>query len=332
MNIKQSIRMNTILNVGIALLIVGAFPSPARAQSVLQKYLKIRVLKPRTIETSNPGNPLDSVLEGSPSSANTRAYPPRIHEDLDATLWVRFAAEYKALTRQTFLAAASQLKSAVANPKWTAIPPAYASQPNRFGNTARRACVIMDVDETVLDNSAYQRELILTDSAFSVDTWNTFVNRRTSPAVPGAKLFIDACRRQNVQVFFVTNRAASLETATRDNLIAQGLMQPADPDLIFCKNERAEWTSGKSVRRDWIASRYRVLLILGDDLNDFLPVQDNSLEQRSNLANRYQQYWGRRWFMLPNPNYGSWETATIAGNANSSPAATRQQKMKRLGR
>ena len=199
------------------------------------------------------------------------------------------------------------------------------------GQPARPVCVIMDVDETVLDNSAYQQELILSNSSFTGESWSRFVNAQVSPAVPGAKSFVDTCRRLGVTVFFVTNRDFSLETATRANLISEGLMKPSDPDLILSKNECPEWTSGKSVRRKSIAATYRVIMLLGDDLNDFLFVNKSNLQQRSELAEQYQHYWGVRWFMLPNPDYGSWEMAVTSGSKNSTAAEKTRQKMKTLG-
>jgi acid phosphatase len=282
----------------------------AAAQSILQKYLKTDVSSSTATRTET-GLPLNG------------------HEDLDATLWVRFAAEYKAITRQTFVAATRQLSAAIASPTWTAIVSDGSSPSTQ--QSRRPVCVIMDVDETVLDNSAYQQELILNNRSFSGESWSRFVNSKVSPAVPGAKSFVDTCRRMGVAVFFVTNRDFSLEPATRENLISEGLLRPSDPDVILSKNERPEWTSGKSVRRNSIAASYRVLMLVGDDLNDFLFVKKSNLQQRTQLAEKHQRYWGERWFMLPNPDYGSWEMAVTSGSKNSTAAEKTRQKMKTLG-
>ncbi len=295
-------------------LLALAASQKAGAQSILQEHLKTGKSSP-------------------PASRTSPSLLPNGHEDLDATLWVRFAAEYKAITRQTFIAATRQLNSAISDSNWSAIVfGSSTTGPSILeGRAARPVCVIMDVDETVLDNSAYQQELILNNSSFTGESWSRFVNAKVSPAVPGAKSFVDACRRMGVTVFFVTNRDFSLEPATRENLISEGLMKSSDPDLILSKNERPEWTSGKSARRDSIAATYRVLLLLGDDLNDFLFVKKSNLQQRSQLAEQYQHYWGERWFMLPNPDYGSWEMAVTSGSKNSTAAEKTRQKMKTLG-
>jgi len=313
--------MATPLLMGVAGLLVCLAHLEVNAQSLLQEHLK-------TATSASPASIAPEASTSPPSDQSSNG-----HEDLDATLWVRCATEYKAITRQTFVAATAQLSKAIANSKWTAIATSgSASTPSVVqGTPARPLCVIMDVDETVLDNSAYQRDLILNDSSFSGESWSKFVNEKASPAIAGAKAFVDTCRRLGVKVFFVTNRDFSLEASTRENLISEGLMQPSDPDLILSKNEQPEWTSGKSVRRDSVAAKHRVLLLLGDDLNDFLFVRKSSLKERSKLAEKYQDYWGQRWFMLPNPDYGSWEMAVTNGSKNTTPAEKTRQKMKTLG-
>ena len=253
--------MASPLLIGVAALFAIFVPQQAGAQSLLQEHLK-----------SDASSEQTSKNETSPQQASDPPVdsPPKGHEDLDATLWVRCAAEYKAITRQTFAAATRQLILAMASSDWTAIPNGKSATGSSVlqGKPARPVCVIMDVDETVLDNSAYQRDLILNDSSFTGESWSRFVKEKVSTAVPGAKSFVDTCRRLGVVVFFVTNRDFSLEEATRENLISEGLMMPSDPDLIFSKNEQPEWTSGKSVRRDSIAAKNRVCLLYTSDAAD----------------------------------------------------------------
>jgi acid phosphatase len=80
-------------------------------------------------------------------------------------------------------------------------------------------------------------------------------------------------------------------------------------DVILTRGERPEWTGAKSSRRQAVAGTHRVLMMVGDDLNDFLDVAGRSVRERSELAARYADYWGDRWWMLPGPTYGSWERA-----------------------
>ena len=261
-------------------------------------------------------HPGAGALQASPQIETTAEAKPKsseAHEDLDALLWMQTSAEYRAITEQTFRLAEMNLGRALVDPSWTA---SLAQQKQWDRKTDRvkalPPAVIMDVDETVLDNTAYQTRLIQNQSEFDPVTWNKFVEEEMSIAVPGAVDFVKACRDAQVTVLFVTNREFSVEPATRRNLIKVGLLRTEDPDWVFSKNERQTWTSNKQSRRAHLASQYRILMILGDDLNDFVPQGDRpTATQRRKLAERYSDRWGHRWFMLPNPNYGGWERALI---------------------
>jgi len=130
--------------------------------------------------------------------------------------------------------------------------------------------VVLDVDETVLDNSRYQVGLIESGGEYSREGWKAYVESQVATPIPGAVDFVKACRTAGVTVIYVTNREHEVESATRENLIKHGLMEEGDPDLIFTKYEKEEWTSDKKSRRQELAQKYRILLLLGDDLNDFM--------------------------------------------------------------
>jgi acid phosphatase len=252
---------------------------------------------PQVVETPAPSK-LDQAVEV------TTAQKP--HEDLDATLWMQTSAEYGAITKVIYRAASDRLQEALADPNWSAIP-GVESDPDG----ALPPAVILDVDETALDNSGYQVQLIQNGHEYSQHEWHQFVTTEASTAIPGAKEFVDACRAAGVKVFFVTNRDTSVENHTRANLESLGLLAPADKneeDTLLCKNERPEWTINKATRRAHVAQSYRVLLLLGDDLNDFVWVgyKPTSADRRA-LATQHDEAWGRQWFPLPNANYGGWE-------------------------
>ncbi len=231
------------------------------------------------------------------------------HEDLDAVTWMQTSAEYAAVTRQTFRLAQINLGTALVDPRWTASTEQakmFADSPEDLAGLP--PAIIIDVDETVLDNSAFQVGLIVADRVFSTDEWLKFCRRQESPALPGAAQFLSSCRAAGVTVLFVTNRDHVVEHATRQNLIDVGLLQADDPDLLFTKNEREDWTSNKQSRREFLARQYRILLLLGDDLNDFVdPGYYGDSNQRRRVGNEFSNMWGQRWMMLPNPTYGGWE-------------------------
>ena len=126
--------------------------------------------------------------------------------------------------------------------------------------------------------------------------------------IPGAKEFIHFAMRSGVAVYFVTNRDSKLKSVTAANL-AQALGISIDSNQLLLKNERPEWTSRKTNRRAHVARRHRILLLIGDDFNDFVSLGKKSPVERVELGARFAASWGHHWILLPNPIYGSWEKA-----------------------
>jgi 5'-nucleotidase (lipoprotein e(P4) family) len=244
---------------------------------------------------------------------------PRAHEGLDATLWVQSSAEYRAEAVQTYRLAKIRLLQGLRNKRWT------AALEQRRGYAKLRPAVILDVDETVLDNAAFQAGLVREGRGFSGKAWAAWINRASAPAVPGAVDFVRFARRHHVTVFFVTNRGVRFEAATRKNLAARGIRLPARPDTLLMRGEHKGWTSDKTTRRAAVARRYRVLLLIGDDFNDLTGARLPNPAARRALATRYAGKLGRQWILLPNPLYGSWETALYGGNTR----LPRDEKLKR---
>jgi len=130
---------------------------------------------------------------------------------------------------------------------------------------------------------------------------------------------------------YLTNRRHEVEEATRNNLEKFGFPLKVDEDTLYTLGEKEEWDiSDKSSRRADIATRYRVLLLFGDDLNDFVSGTRRSLAERDAVVAEYDEYWGSKWFVLPNPEYGSWEGALSGFNYDLSPAEHLQVKLDAL--
>jgi acid phosphatase len=127
--------------------------------------------------------------------------------------------------------------------------------------------------------------------------------------VPGALGFTRHAAERGVAVFYVTNRRSAVEDATRANLRALGFPLDGSVDTVLTRGENDWDGSDKTARRDRVGESYRVLLLVGDNLEDFVNVGPLSLEARESVVERYREYWGDRWFVLPNPQYGSWEGA-----------------------
>ena len=227
------------------------------------------------------------------------------HEGLRAVLWVQTSAEYRACAEQAYKMAKEKLDLALEIRGWTAAPEQlkdYQDLP---------PAVILDVDRTVLDNSPFQGQLVMESREFTRDLWERWVFMAKAPPVPGALEFLKYAQSKKVEIFYVTNRTANLEQATRNNLEKLGFPTKREPDTILMRKERG-WGSDKSSRRRHVARGYRILLLLGDDFNDFVSgVRGGgvTLEDRTRLAEQYKSYWGQKWIIFPNPVYGSWEAA-----------------------
>jgi acid phosphatase len=225
------------------------------------------------------------------------------HESLNAVLWMRTSAEHYALTEQAYRLAMMQVDHALKpeNAAWTA-----AVEQVR-GYEGLPPAVVLDIDESVLDTGAFQAQIVKADDRFRRAAWNGWVREQKARAVPGAVEFARYALAKDVRLFYVTNRDWALEDATRQNLEDLGFPVDADGANLLSKGERAGWELDKTSRRQFIAASHRVVLIVGDDLNDFVPGSQTEPRQRVALARRWRSYWGTRWIVMPNAVYGGWE-------------------------
>jgi len=222
------------------------------------------------------------------------------HELLLGTLWIRTSGEYFASTTQAYRIARLRLDEALRDPQWTADP----EQQNPY---TLPPAIIMDLDETVLDNSGFEIEMIESKAEFNAAMWTAWVNKKKAKAVPGAVEFIRYAHSRGVRIFFVTNRRAHEESATRVNLKEIGVPLSETEDEILTRGEQPEWRANKAARRRLLAKQYRILLYIGDNMNDFLPGAREKPQKRMKLAMEHKDRWGKQWILLPNPIYGTWE-------------------------
>lgn len=245
-----------------------------------------------------------------PSSA---ADAPAASDQLDAVAWYQNAEEARRLMQSVFAAATTALDAGLADPSWSALdqgPEAAALPP----------AIIADLDETLLDNSALQVRFLLDQVRFDEPTFSAWVEAAEAVAIPGALDFARRAAESGVTLFYVSNRDAHEEAGTRRNLERLGFPLRSDRDVVLSRGERPEWGSDKESRRREVARDHRVLLLLGDDLNDFLSgVRESDGATRRRLADTASEKWGRSWFLLPNPLYGSWERAIVGANPGSKP-------------
>jgi 5'-nucleotidase (lipoprotein e(P4) family) len=231
------------------------------------------------------------------------------NDNLNAVLWMQKSVEYKANAEAVFALAKIRLDQALKDKSWTAAP---AEQTGDFKDLT--PAIVADADETVLDNSGYQAWMVANGETFNPKTWTKFVNSQTSTAVPGAVEFAKYAESKGVRVFYVTNRTKGEEPATRENMRKLGFPMGANIDTILTAKEQPDWGSAKGTRRAVIAKHYRILLLVGDNFGDFTDAYKGSVDERQKVYEENAARWGRDWLMLPNPSYGSFESAPFGGN------------------
>lgn len=252
-------------------------------------------------------SPPASVSPASPSHEPTR--------DL-GIMWVKKAAEYRAITEQVYRMAEAALPGYVADTSWSAMP-------EQTDAADLPPAVILDVDETVVSNVDFQLTFERPFANHKLDDWSSNYD---SLAIPGVKQFVDAARAQGVTVFFVTNRPCESKAGNSDPCPQKGTTVDdirevgiaVEPEFVMLSGERPGWDREKLVRRRHIAQTHRVIMLIGDDFGDFVPCARKKVvapctgpgtqKSRADALRMYDKYWGAGWYILPNPMHGSWTT------------------------
>ena len=208
----------------------------------------------------------------------------------EAIRWVRASAEHRALFLQVYAAAEARVRELAAGRK----PGSWA--------------VILDADETILDNSTYQMRRAAAGLAFTPETWDMWVREQSAPALPGAATFLNAVRSLGGRIAIVTNRDDPTCDATRSNIKSLGLAV----DMVLC---RVKGVSDKNPRFEAVqrgtaaegVGPLEVLIWVGDNIQDFPKLTQEARGQSAEALAAF----GRTYFMLPNPMYGSWERLPV---------------------
>ncbi|MDQ6718304.1 MAG: hypothetical protein M3Z17_08165 [Gemmatimonadota bacterium] len=209
--------------------------------------------------------------------------PPPNPTPLKEIHWFRNSAEMRGIYLEVYHLAAEQLDR-------------LASE-NAPGTWA----VILDADETAIDNSTFEKEL--GTGTYTEAAWKGWVSRKAAPALPGVVEFTQLVHRLGGTVVIVTNRDNAYCDATRENIKSDKI----DADLVLCRTT----TGDKNPRFETVANGTasaslgprKVLMWFGDNIQDF-PKLTQSLRDGDDAG--YSNF-GKTWFLLPNPMYGSWE-------------------------
>ena len=265
---------------------------------------------------------LGAVVGAILSSGMARAQdasPP--NDMLLATLWTQGSVEYKGNALTVFALARIRLDEALADKSWTAAP---VEQKGDY--QALPPAVILDVDETLIDNSRYQVWMLKNNQTFSTKTWNQFCAAQVLTAIPGAVEFTKYADSKGVKVFYITNRGVETEKDTRENMAKLGFPMGGNVNTFLMQNGKPEWGSAKGTRRAVITKDYRVLLNIGDNFGDFDDRYRTGDAERLKAFDSDMAYWGRQWLMIANPTYGSFDTAPYGHDFKKSREEQRKAK------
>lgn len=257
-----------------------------------------------------------ATVAAPPASLKDPAEDARVSEQtVAAVLWYQRAAECRALYYQACNIARERIDQYLRNRRNTALL-----------NT-RRPAIIVDIDETVLDNSKDSARHVLNGTVFTTNSWAEWVRAEQATVLPGISNLFRYCTNNKVEIFYISNRDHydNGMAHTLSNLVSQGLPF-ADTNHVFLKTN----SSAKDDRRGPILTNgvYDVILLMGDNLADFHHQYDAKLgedQARKDAADRDRDLFGTRYIVLPNPMYGSWEGVFYEKNATNKSSVRRNQ-------
>ena len=229
---------------------------------------------------------------------NKKTTVSRNEYTMAALNWMQISGEYRALCYQAFNVARMTLDVELSK------------------KPAKKPAVVVDIDETVLDNSPYQARQIANGEQYPVG-WQSWTDEAKAMAVPGAKEFLNYAVSKGADVFYITNRRPSEAPGTLNNLRSLGFPQADTLHIMFREAE-----SNKEARRRKVSETHSILVLCGDNLNDLSDAYDGRLNpERNQRVDQMKNEWGHRFIVLPNPLYGDWDGAMFNYNFNLSDAA-----------
>jgi len=226
-----------------------------------------------------------------------------------SVLWQQTAGEYQALCYQAFNLAKLQIDNMLANQ----IDPSTSA-------------IVVDIDETTIDNSPYQAELILKGEQYHSDTWNDWCRLLQAEAVPGALEFMKYAKEKGFQLYYISNRKEEVEAETIENLKKIGFPM-ADKEHVFIRTDE----SSKLNRRAMVEENCEIVLLIGDNLADFSENYEGlSMEERSSQVDNDKAMFGVNYIVLPNPMYGDWEGTIYDGDFSISDTLKNEKRNQAL--
>ncbi|MGX5820453.1 5'-nucleotidase, lipoprotein e(P4) family [Chitinophaga lutea] len=213
-------------------------------------------------------------------------------------LWQQRAAEYKALCLQAYNIATERVE-------------VMSHQ-----QTLRPRAIVTDIDETVLDNSAFSARAALNSQPYSQQSWEEWTALAAADTIPGALSFFRYAAAKGFTIYYLTNRLEKERAATLQNLRKFGFPFADDEHLVMSSGN-----SNKEPRRGPIAQKFEIAMLVGDNLGDFAEAFYHQLpEARSTTVANLQAEFGHRFIILPNVMYGDWLSSLVPRGASPAEA------------
>lgn len=235
---------------------------------------------------------------------------PYHREDIgQGVKWYRHAIEKEVLYLQTYRGAQAYMQS------WY---DKHQPKPQTWG-------IVMDIDETTLDNSWYFEACY--DLASDEDDFSFYVVKpQRSKVLPGVIDFVNQVHALGGYVSLVSNRDGSyvfkeggnVLTATVANLKAQGVYfdqvvlanrkqasNPSDKNPRFNAVQTGNYNPKEMVYSNTLPA-HKVVVFMGDNIQDFPRLNQKQLQSTPSDFSQLNAF-GNGYFLLPNPMYGSWE-------------------------
>ncbi len=227
---------------------------------------------------------------------------------LAGTLWVQKAAENRALYYQAFNIARHRLDIDL-----------------RYHKSKKPRAIIVDIDETILNNSPYQAENIMGKKSYTSASWFNWIKKSSAKTTAGSLEFLRYVAKKGVEIFYISNRKVRGFHKTYQNLKKEGF--PVKKKNLLLKTT----TSHKSARRSKVLIDYRVVLLMGDNLGDFSDAfNKKSIGERFAKTDLLKSEFGKKFIMLPNPMYGEWLNAIYKYKHDLSFEKAQKYRLKEL--
>ncbi|MGD8189538.1 5'-nucleotidase, lipoprotein e(P4) family [Brevibacillus ginsengisoli] len=269
-------------------------PVKAPAKAVVPAKTVAPVKKATPAIPAKPATPAATVVP-----AEVKSQPSELTKEfVMADAWYQTAGEARALYYQAFTLADMMLDKDLADKSIT-----------------QKRAVIVDIDETILDNSPHNVLMLQQGKEFNPVTWNEWVNLAEAKAVPGSVEFLNKAVKSGADVYYISNRSVDQIQATIKNLKAAGFPQAEESHMLF-----KDKVSSKEERRQQVAKDHHIALLMGDNLVDFASVfEAKPVAERNKAVDEMKDKFGKYFIVLPNPMYGDWESALYNFNNKLTP-------------